>query len=198
MDCKDTPATVRKAFDETYPTAAMKACTEELYNGQTAYEIVSTDGDTARDVIFSADGKLIVAEVTIPTSDLPELVHRRRFERGDQAEEMPVDTGCPFLSIVNHVGLLRPESVRRLSRSLRRASLTVNSKAPTRGRRARPDGRGSVAARSHSGVAVAARCDRTRTPATPMRTRAATLDGTRSRVLHSVVYLSMIIFRLNT
>ena len=76
IDCKDVPATVRTAFDEAYPTAAMKACAEELHNGQTAYEIISTDGDTARDVVFAADGKLIVAEEAIPTANLPEPVQQ--------------------------------------------------------------------------------------------------------------------------
>ncbi len=74
--CKDVPATVRTAFDEAYPTAAIKTCAEELDKGQAAYEINSTDGDTARNVVFAADGKLIVVEEAIPTADLPEPVQQ--------------------------------------------------------------------------------------------------------------------------
>ena len=71
ISCRDVPGTVRAAFEKAYPKAAIKGCAQETEDGKTAYEIASTEGETGRDVLFYADGTLIVVEETIALGDIP-------------------------------------------------------------------------------------------------------------------------------
>ena len=68
------PAPVLAAFTEAYPRAAIKRCFQETDKGQTVYEIESVEGKTRRDIIYAADGKLILAEETLAVSEMPPAV----------------------------------------------------------------------------------------------------------------------------
>ena len=68
---KNLPGAVLAAFTEAYPKAAIKRCFKETQKGQTVYEIESVEGKTRRDIIYSADGKLILAEETLDVSEMP-------------------------------------------------------------------------------------------------------------------------------
>jgi hypothetical protein len=68
---KNVPAVVLAAFTEAYPKAVIMGCSKETVRGQTLYEIVSVEGKTRRDLIFSADGELIVVEETMDVSEMP-------------------------------------------------------------------------------------------------------------------------------
>ena len=68
---KDVPAAVLAAFTEAYPKAVIKGCSKETDKGQTVYEIESVEGKTRRNIIYSADGKLILAEETLDVSEMP-------------------------------------------------------------------------------------------------------------------------------
>jgi hypothetical protein len=69
--CKNVPAAVLAAFTEAYPKAVIKGCSKEMDKGQTVYEIVSVEGKTRRDIIYSADGKLILVEESLDVSEMP-------------------------------------------------------------------------------------------------------------------------------
>jgi hypothetical protein len=72
--CKEVPAVVTSAFEKAFPKAKIKGCAREVEDGRTAFEISSTQGKVSRDVLYYADGKLIVVEETIATGSLPEPV----------------------------------------------------------------------------------------------------------------------------
>lgn len=76
IKCENVPTEVRTAFEKAYPKATVNGCAKEVEKGRTAYEIMSTEGKTGRDVLFHEDGKLIVVEETIPVGDLPEPVRQ--------------------------------------------------------------------------------------------------------------------------
>jgi len=77
--CWNIPAVVRAAFEEMYPKATIKGCSEEVEGGKTAYEIASIADEAGRDVIirldrdvlFYADGTLILVEQAIAVGDIP-------------------------------------------------------------------------------------------------------------------------------
>ena len=71
---KAVPAAVLAAFTEAYPRAVIKECSKEWDKGQTVYEIVSLEGKTRRDLIYSDDGKLILVEETMDVSEMPPAV----------------------------------------------------------------------------------------------------------------------------
>src|SRR5262245_6046459 len=76
ISCDAVPRAVRAAFEQAFPKATIKECAKELEKGKTAYEISSTEGETRRDVLFYADGRLIVIEEAIAIESTPEAVQR--------------------------------------------------------------------------------------------------------------------------
>jgi Putative beta-lactamase-inhibitor-like, PepSY-like len=84
ISCKAVPAAVRAAFEKSYPKASIKACAKEVEQDKTAYEIASMDGKIGRDVLYFADGTLIVVEETTTLNQLPEPVQqavRKKYPR---------------------------------------------------------------------------------------------------------------------
>ena len=71
---KDVPAAVLSKFEQTYPKATIKGYSKEMDKGQIAYEIQCVEGETMRDVTYSADGELISVEESVHTSQLPPAV----------------------------------------------------------------------------------------------------------------------------
>jgi uncharacterized membrane protein YkoI len=76
ISCDAVPRAVRAAFEKAFPKATIKECAKEVEKGKTAYEISSTEGGTRRDVLFYADGRLIVIEEAIPIESTPDPVQR--------------------------------------------------------------------------------------------------------------------------
>jgi hypothetical protein len=76
IPCDGVPGAVRAAFEEAYPKATVNACAEEVEAGETVYEIASKEGGTGRDVLFRADGGLILVEETVALGDVPDPVRQ--------------------------------------------------------------------------------------------------------------------------
>jgi hypothetical protein len=76
ISCDDTPGAVRAAFEKAYPKATINACAKEVEAGETVYEIASKDGEAGRDVLFRADGRLILVEETVALGDIPDPVRQ--------------------------------------------------------------------------------------------------------------------------
>ena len=74
--CDDVPMAVHAAFAQAYPQATIKGCAKEVEEGETVYEIASMEGETGRDVLFHADGMVIVVEETIAVGDAPNPVQQ--------------------------------------------------------------------------------------------------------------------------
>ncbi|WP_018237874.1 PepSY-like domain-containing protein [Ensifer sp. BR816] len=72
--CEKVPSAVRDVFDKAYPKATIKACAEEVENGELVYEIESIEGETARDVSYDRDGGLLVVEESMPMEAVPQAV----------------------------------------------------------------------------------------------------------------------------
>ncbi len=109
IKCENLPAEVRTSFEKAYPKATIKACAKELKNGQTAYEIMSTQGNIRRDVLFYEDGKLIVVEEAIAFGELPEPVQQavsKRFPGGaiELAEKLMRDATVTYEIHLKHGG----------------------------------------------------------------------------------------------
>ena len=68
------PAAIEKAFKAAYPTATIKAVSKESYAGKDAYEVESVDNGKTRDLIYRADGTVVVIEEEIAAADLPAAV----------------------------------------------------------------------------------------------------------------------------
>ena len=106
---KDVPAAVLVAFAEAYPRAVIKGYSKEMDKGQTVYEIESVEGKTTRDVIYSADGKLISVEEAVDTSDLPPGVKAaldKKFPGGKivRAEKVTKGTVVGYEVWIQHMG----------------------------------------------------------------------------------------------
>lgn len=69
------PSAVLKAFKDSYPKATAKAYSLEQENGKTYYEVESIDGNTHRDLLYTADGKVIEVEESIRPNEVPEAVN---------------------------------------------------------------------------------------------------------------------------
>ena len=83
--CKSIPAAAAEAFKAAYPKAVVKDCSKEIDKGKVAYEFSSDEGKTHRDVSYSDDGKLIVAEEAIPFETAPDAVRaalKRKHPKG--------------------------------------------------------------------------------------------------------------------
>jgi hypothetical protein len=76
ISCDAVPAAVSAAFGRIYPKATIKACAKEPEKDKAAFEIVSMEGRTGRNVLFHPDGRLIVIKETIAFGDIPEAVQR--------------------------------------------------------------------------------------------------------------------------
>jgi hypothetical protein len=72
--CKSVPAPVAGAFRAAYPKAVIKSCAKEIDKDKVRYEFLTEEGKTHRDVVYSEEGKLIVAEETIPFETVPDAV----------------------------------------------------------------------------------------------------------------------------
>jgi hypothetical protein len=89
ISCQGIPAAVRAAFEQAYPKATIKGCSEEVENGKTAYEIASVADESGRDelvpfdqdVLFHTDGTLILVEQAIAVGDIPGPVDLAIFTR---------------------------------------------------------------------------------------------------------------------
>src|SRR5262245_1294926 len=72
--CKAIPGAATDAFKAAYPKAVVKGCAKENDNGKVAYEFSTEEGKIHRDISYTEDGKLIVAEETIPFETAPDAV----------------------------------------------------------------------------------------------------------------------------
>ena len=84
--CKSIPAAAAEAFKAAYPKAVVKDCSKEIDKGKVAYEFSSDEGKTHRDVSYSEDGKLIVAEETIPFETAPGCRQGGREEKASERD----------------------------------------------------------------------------------------------------------------
>jgi uncharacterized membrane protein YkoI len=71
VDLTVLPAAVLNAFKTAYPGAVITGASKEVENGVTQYEVESVDGKLNRDLIYSADGKVIELEETTAPENLP-------------------------------------------------------------------------------------------------------------------------------
>jgi hypothetical protein len=76
ISCDNVPIAVHAAFAQAYPQATIRGCAKEVEEGETVYEIASMEGGTGRDVLFHADGRVIVVEETIAVGDAPNPVQQ--------------------------------------------------------------------------------------------------------------------------
>lgn len=111
ISCDAVPAAVRVAFEKAFPKATIKECAKEVEKGQTSYEISSTEGETRRDVLFYADGTLIVIEEAIPIESAPDPVQqavRKMYPGGEimLAEKLTRDGAVLYEFQVKHLGKL--------------------------------------------------------------------------------------------
>jgi hypothetical protein len=72
--CKKVPSVVRDVFHKDFPDARVKACAQEVENGELVFEIASVEGTMTRDVLYHRDGKVIVVEESIPMEAVPQPV----------------------------------------------------------------------------------------------------------------------------
>ena len=80
IPCDGVPDAVRAAFEKAYPKATVNTCAREVEGGETVYEIASKEGGTGRDVLFRADGGLILVEETVALGDVPDPVRQALHE----------------------------------------------------------------------------------------------------------------------
>jgi hypothetical protein len=71
---KEVPQAVISAFEKVYPKATMRGFAREVERGKVYYEVESVDGNTTRDLLYSADGTVYEIEEGVATGDLPEAV----------------------------------------------------------------------------------------------------------------------------
>lgn len=80
INARQLPPAVSAAFHAAYPKAVIKGAAEEVENGVTCYEIESVDGNTRRDLLYSADGKVVEMEESMDAAALPGAVSRKIAE----------------------------------------------------------------------------------------------------------------------
>jgi uncharacterized membrane protein YkoI len=71
VDLTVLPSAVLNAFKTAYPNAVITGASKEVENGVTQYEVESVDGKLNRDLIYSADGKVVEMEITTAPENLP-------------------------------------------------------------------------------------------------------------------------------
>jgi uncharacterized membrane protein YkoI len=109
ISCDTVPRAVRAAFERAFPKASITECSKEVEKGKTAYEISSTEGGTRRDVLFHADGGLIVIEEEVAIESTPDSVQqavRKTYPGGDimLAEKITRDGAVMYEFRVKHRG----------------------------------------------------------------------------------------------
>jgi hypothetical protein len=72
--CSKLPDAVRSGLSKEFPKATIKSCSKEIENQQVSYELVTFEGKTRRDVMFSPEGKLVFLEEVVPFESVPEPV----------------------------------------------------------------------------------------------------------------------------
>jgi len=73
---KDVPAPVLKAFEQSYPKATVNGYAKEVENGVSYYELETVEGNTKRDLLYAADGKVEEIEESMTMKELPEAVSK--------------------------------------------------------------------------------------------------------------------------
>lgn len=82
----DIPVAILKAFQNEYPDAKITGFEQKTDDSVTVYEIECVVGDTEKDVILSAKGKIIQVEQEIAVSSLPESVSKAALSAFPGAE----------------------------------------------------------------------------------------------------------------
>jgi DNA-binding beta-propeller fold protein YncE len=67
----DLPAAILDAFKTAYPKAVIKGLSKETEKGVTYYEVESVDGLMNRDLLYTADGKVVEIEESVAPGALP-------------------------------------------------------------------------------------------------------------------------------
>jgi hypothetical protein len=80
IDARQLPPAVSAAFHAAYPHAVIKGAAVEIENDVTCYEIESVDGQTRRDLLYAADGKVLETEESLDPAALPGAVSRKVAE----------------------------------------------------------------------------------------------------------------------
>ena len=88
---KDVPATVLKAFDQSYPKAKANGYSTETEHGQTYYEVESTDGKTTRNLLYKPDGTVVEIEESVTMSDLPDAVSKAFTQAASGAKATKIE-----------------------------------------------------------------------------------------------------------
>jgi hypothetical protein len=94
---RDVPAAVLAAFAKAYPNAKIIGYSKETDEGQTVYEIESTEGTIHRDVTYAADGALVSVEETMDLAAMPVAVQQavnKKFPGGKIAKSEKVTKGA--------------------------------------------------------------------------------------------------------
>ena len=68
------PQAVMDAFKKAYPNAQIKNVSSEKEGGKIIYDVESVDGTQRRDLLYSADGKVLETEEAIPNAQIPKTV----------------------------------------------------------------------------------------------------------------------------
>jgi hypothetical protein len=80
VDLEILPAAVLDAFKAAYPQAVIKGAGQETEKGVTYYEIESVEGKMNRDLLYTADGKVVEVEEAVTPGALPIAVTRALAE----------------------------------------------------------------------------------------------------------------------
>jgi hypothetical protein len=68
------PKAILDAFKKAYPKAVIKNVAEEKADGKTTWEVESTDGGLARDLVYNPDGTVVDIEEEVTAASLPPAV----------------------------------------------------------------------------------------------------------------------------
>ena len=71
---QEYPAAVAAAFQKAYPNATVNHASKEVEDGKTTYELETTDRGARRDLVYLADGTLLVEEEVIAVDAVPASV----------------------------------------------------------------------------------------------------------------------------
>lgn len=98
---KGLPAAVLSAFQQAYPDAKITAAALETENNQEYYEISCKERGVKRDVLYTADGRLVSVEERIKPGDLPSFVREavaKRYAQGTitEAEQITQDNKTSY------------------------------------------------------------------------------------------------------
>ena len=78
---RDLPHAVREAFRDAYPEAKITGVTRETRDGKFLYHVQSTEGQTRRDLVYSADGNLLESQESLPPGEIPTAVRETMDEQ---------------------------------------------------------------------------------------------------------------------